>query len=321
MSTHLPRRRADAPPAKETVCAVYVTYHPDAKFPERVARVTPQVAHVIIVDNHSNEMALGMLRTLCEVGGIELIENKDNFGIATALNQGARRAIECGYTWALTLDQDSWPEADLVSTFAEVYATHRDRQSIKIIGSNFRSPITSCSILYVKDTTSTSLETEAVITSCSLMALNVFEEIGPFRDDLFIDEVDHEYCLRLRSHGYKVIISCKPLVVHPLGNQIEHKFLWKNLVSSNHSPLRRYYITRNRLVLYKSYMRSESIWVRRSIYTAMIELIIITLYEKHKFKKLIAIMFGIWHAFSGRMGKLQNKALEMWWHEDAQDTT
>jgi rhamnosyltransferase len=320
MKAHSRQDQNEAPPSKDTICAIFVTYHPDAKFQVRVARIKPQVGYIVIVDNNSNEAAVSMLRALCGAENSELIANRENLGVATALNQGAKRAIELGYAWALTLDQDSWPEAELVSTLSEIYVNHPDRQKIKMIGSNYQSPITGQAILDSKDTLSKCVETEVVITSCSLTSLRAFEEIGPFQDNFFIDEVDHEYCLRLRSHGYKVVISCKPLIVHPLGNQTRHKFLWKRPVSCNHSPLRRYYSTRNRLVLYRRYLRREPTWVWRNVHAAVTEIAIIILYEERKLQKMVAILFGLWHAISGHMGKLQNRTLERLWHEDAQET-
>jgi rhamnosyltransferase len=296
----------DAPPRKGTVCAVYVTYHPDAKFPERIARIAPQVAHIIIVDNHSNEDALRMLHDLSKSINCELIENKENFGIATALNQGARRAIELGYAWSLTLDQDSWPEAHLVATLIEIYTAHPHREEVKIVGSNYRNPITNYIFLQCKDAALNFIDTETVITSCSLMSLKAFEEVGPFRDDFFIDQVDHEYCLRLRSYGYKVIISCKPLMVHPLGSQTSHKILWKRPVCLNHSPLRIYYMTRNRFVLYRIYAFKETHWVMGDLDAALKEAILILLFEDQKIKKIMAMLVGIFHAVSGNMGKLQS---------------
>jgi rhamnosyltransferase len=300
----------EAPLRKETVCAVYVTYHPDAKFPDRVARIALQVAHIIIVDNNSNEETVRMLRALCDAENFELIENNDNLGVATALNQGARRAIELGYAWALTLDQDSWPETHLVATLIEIYTAHPHREEVKIIGSNYRNPITNYTFLQCKDVTSDFIETETVITSCSLMSLKAFEEIGFFRDDFFIDQVDHEYCLRLRSYGYKVIISCKPLMIHPIGNQTSHKILWKHPVCLNQPPLRIYYMTRNRFILYRMYALKESHWVRSDLNTALKEFILIMLFEDQKIKKIIAMLTGIFHAISGNMGRVQSLTSE-----------
>jgi rhamnosyltransferase len=285
---------------------VFVTYHPDAKFPERLARIVPQVAYIVIVDNGSTDEAVRTLRLLCESINGELIANKENLGIATALNQGVGRAIEYGYAWALTLDQDSWPEADLVTTLAEIYTTHPNRQKVHMLGSNYRSAATGYIALDCDSVLSNFAERKAVITSGSLMSLQAFEEIGQFRDDFFIDQVDDEYCLRLRAHSYMVIISCKPLIVHSLGNESRHKFLWKRPICSNQSPQRKYYITRNRVVLYREYFFKEKQWVIQSLHSMFREIILILLYEDQKIAKLRSMALGVWHAFTGHMGRLEN---------------
>jgi rhamnosyltransferase len=310
VKARIPQGQTEVPPTKETICAIYVTFHPDAKFPQRMARIALQVAHVIIVDNGSNEEAVTMLRTLCEPRKVELIENKENLGVATALNQGARCAIGQGYAWALTVDQDSWPEAGLVPTLSEIYATHPERQKVKIIGTNYRSATTGHIFFNCADVLSNCLERETVITSCSLMSLRAFEEVGQFRDDFFIDQVDDEYCLRLRSHHYKVAMSCEPLMVHSLGNETVHKFFWKHPICSNQDPLRRYYIMRNRITLYKKYMWQEPFWTIRSLHAAFREIILIVLLEDQKLAKLRAMLLGIVHALAGRMSRLDNRVLE-----------
>jgi rhamnosyltransferase len=296
--------QSEIAPQKDVICAIYITYHPDAKFPERMARLAPQVAHILVIDNDSDEQSLNMLRALSIRKCVELIQNKENLGVAAALNQGARRALELGYKWALMLDQDSVPEVHMVETLTGIYRAHPEHHRVRIIGSNYRSPVTGVKALNCEAVGSNYIEVPTVITSCSLMCLNAFRQIGPFREDFFIDQVDHEYCLRLRSHGYKVLISCEPIMVHPLGNETRHKFWRLHPICTNHSPLRRYYMMRNRVVLYKKYVSEEPKWVRKGIRESVIEIILILLFEGQKLEKLRAMIRGIVHGLFGRMGKL-----------------
>jgi rhamnosyltransferase len=302
------------PPREQTICAIYVTYHPDGKFSERLAQIVPQVDHIIIVDNHSNEEAVRMLRTLCAGVYGELIENEENRGVAIALNQGIRRAIELGYPWALTFDQDSLPDQDLVKTLSEIYASCPERWKVKILGSNYRSPITGNPVLNFKNITSSFVERTVVITSGALMCLSAYTEVGPFRDDFFIDLVDPEYCLRIRSYGYKVLISRRTLITHSLGNESFHRFLWGQ-VCYNHSPLRKYYITRNCLTTCKLYRHKEPYWVIRRFGGIFKEIFLIIFFERKKLEKLQAVLLGVWHAVSGQMGKLQSNALNGNWNK------
>jgi rhamnosyltransferase len=98
-------------------------------------------------------------------------------------------------------------------------------------------------------------------------------------------------------------------MIHSVGEQTVHKFIWKQ-ICTNHSPLRRYYITRNRLVLYKTYICKDRNWILRSFFTAIRELIVIILFEDYKLEKLRATALGILHALAGKMGRLQDSRLE-----------
>jgi rhamnosyltransferase len=125
------------PPAKANICAVVVTFNPDRQFPERVSKITTQLAHMIIVDNCSETHSRRVLQDMARSKTIELIENEDNRGIAAALNQGTERAKEEGYRWVLTLDQDTIPQDCMVDTLIQVFKMSGDRDKIAIIGSNY----------------------------------------------------------------------------------------------------------------------------------------------------------------------------------------
>jgi len=43
------------------------------------------------------------------------------------------------------------------------------------------------------------------MTSGNLLNLHAVKQIGGFSEDLFIDRVDQEYCLRLRMNNFRVI--------------------------------------------------------------------------------------------------------------------
>ena len=53
---------------------------------------------------------------------VEYIQNKANIGIAAALNIGAKKAIEDGFEYLLTMDQDSEAPDSMVSTLLECFS-------------------------------------------------------------------------------------------------------------------------------------------------------------------------------------------------------
>ena len=151
-----------------------------------------------------------------------------------------------------------------------------------------------------------------MITSGSLLSLKAYETVGPFRNELFIDGVDHEFCLRLRAAGYRVLITREPLMRHELGRQVRYRLGPVDFAMSNHSARRRYYMSRNRLLIAREYLLREPAWVLRSLATAAAEFVLIPFLEPRPWAKWRAIALGVWHALRGRTGPLPDH-----WFKDA----
>ncbi|MDI6891117.1 MAG: glycosyltransferase family 2 protein [Thermodesulfovibrionales bacterium] len=292
-------------PAPHNICTIVVTYHPDEGLPERIERILGQVDKVVIVDNHSSESCLAMIKNISSNLGIHLILNGENLGIATALNQGVRYAIDCGYSWALTLDQDTVPYLNMVQNLISAYNNCPFKEKVGIVGSNFQVNSTGKTLLHNSKYKNNSwLVINEVITSGSLISISIFEKIGSFRDDYFIDCVDFEYCFRLRANGYKIIIATKIGMIASLGNAKVHKFLWRTVMPYHYPPLRYYYKTRNGLLLAQEYFWKEIAWSLCRLTMPIRDGLRITLFEDNKILKLKYLCLGIYHALISKVGKL-----------------
>lgn len=289
-------------PTPLNVCACVITYRPDRAFPKHFMHLMKTLPKWLIIDNRSSDEDRRRLRDLAGES-VELVENDQNLGVAVALNQAARRAQALGFEWLLTFDQDSQPAPDLLAGLIDAYARAPAAETIGMIGSNFIMEGTGLPF-YPSKPGAVILELPAIITSGSLLSLRAFAEVGPFRDEFFIDGVDSEFCLRLRGQGFKVAATCAPLMRHSLGELRIHPFLWKRPRISHHSPLRRYYMTRNALVIARKYWLVERAWVILSLKAVAVGFIGAMLFEKHKLKKFGATILGIVHAMRGRMGRV-----------------
>jgi rhamnosyltransferase len=147
-------------------------------------------------------------------------------------------------------------------------------------------------------------EVATVITSGSLVPLAIAARLGPFRDDFFIDLVDDEYCLRARSRGYKVLLIPRPLTVHALGNPIIRRLPWRTIGTSNHSARRRYYMTRNRIMLLKQYAFREPGWATRTLFIRLKSFVLLLLLDDHRVSKLRLMWHGMLDGIAGRTGEL-----------------
>ncbi len=95
------------------------TFNPDLSvLREQLSRTVPQVEQLVVVDNGSS--AVDSIRAVVEefekTHWFSLGENR---GLGYAHNLGIRKALEGGAESVLILDQDTLPEADMVSVLAE----------------------------------------------------------------------------------------------------------------------------------------------------------------------------------------------------------
>jgi rhamnosyltransferase len=286
------------------VCAIVVTYHPDAAVPNRLNSLLLQVGTIVIVDNGSADAERNMLREAAADPKIELVFNLENLGLARALNIGIQRAHALGYSRVLLLDQDSRCDREMVRTLLGIEASFPDRERLAVIGSNYddvtkRAPgaIDPASLDDHWD------EVDLVITSGSLLPLAAHFAIGPFREEFFIDYVDEDYCLRAKAKGYRVIRSRKHLMSHAIGSPTLHEKFGVRKWTTNHSPDRRYYIARNNTVLLREYGNFRAgMWALKSLSRRLRQCKRIALYEPMKTRKIVAVMQGWWDGIRGNMG-------------------
>jgi rhamnosyltransferase len=290
------------PPDALTVCAIIVTYYPDAYLFDRIERVAKQVAQILIVDNGSPSPYKLQIREIADKLQAHLILNSNNRGLACALNAGARWAASHGYRWALTLDQDTTVASDMIATLADVFRSYPSPERLAVIGSNYRHKTKGTLLSETMSIPSDfpGWEMTAVLTSGSLVSLDSFQAVGGFRDDFFIDCVDFEYCLRTRAHGLHVAMSFKPVMEHGIGCLTEHRLLWKKVGTSNHSPVRQYFMTRNTLILAREYLAKEPRWILSYLWAWVKSVLLVCLFEAERVPKIKNILRGCFDGVLGR---------------------
>jgi rhamnosyltransferase len=302
----------DTAPQQANVCAVVVTFHPDAEVASHLERVAAQVGAVVVVDNSGDGAAAAMLRAAMDrlahgrSAATHLILNRANLGIAPALNLGVRWAADQGYRWALTMDQDSVASPDLVAGLAAVYRDCGYGDRVGAIGANWVNASTGTE----NDRASVFegrawRECTVVITSGTLVSLAAYSVVGPFRDAFFIDSVDHEFCLRLRSRGYRVLAAREALLVHPLGGYRRLQVLGLGIAHSDHPPIRKYYQIRNRLALIREYGLREPQFALRLARRVVQDAVLMLVVERSRLRKAAATALGAWHFLEGRSGALE----------------
>jgi rhamnosyltransferase len=308
---------SSSPRTVQDVCAVVVTYFPDDCVVDRLSAVRDQSGHLIVVDNGSNGETLAVLEAWrAGKPDVELMVLGRNAGLAAALNRGLAKAEQLGFEVAITFDQDSTPApamvAELLRTLVDYPESHRvavvgptivDRnapaESYRWLRPNPDYPAlfqrVSCEDVYRDDVT-------FVITSGSLMPLAAVRELGPLREDLFIDYVDHEYCLRARARGYRVLVAGRARLLHALGAKREMRVGPFTIRPTFHATDRLYYIYRNRIPLLSRYGLREFHWLAFDLLATGHNLFRVACFEDDRWRKLLSALEGTVDGLLGRTG-------------------
>ncbi|GKU31668.1 glycosyltransferase [Clostridium folliculivorans] len=294
-----------------SVCCIIVTYNIGKKFYGCFNAIFNQVEQVVIVDNGSNKETIEILQDIEKTTSTIVLYNENNLGIAAALNRGVNYAKENNFYWVLTMDNDSIATESMVETMLYSYNSLEKREADKIVSIFPDYMETGCleESDIVKKSDKENVEIEYLpleITSGNLVKTFIFDLVGNFKEDLFIDMVDNDFCLRLGRLGYKLIRVKNAVLIHSLGNTQKKNLIFRSITYTNHSSLRRYYITRNRFYLWNEYkdIASEVIEYDKGAFKK--EIVKIIFFENDKLKKINMIIRGYRDYKRNKFGPLDN---------------
>ncbi|WP_244108457.1 glycosyltransferase family 2 protein [Burkholderia anthina] len=294
-------------PLQERTGAVIVFYRPDHGCVARANRLAT-VWPCVVVDNTeslSTPDALGL------DARVDYVANGANLGIATALNQGIERLIAMGCRSALLFDQDSEPSDELLIELPRTLATARmhDRR-VALVGPAYEdarlggvAPFVRFGYLTLRRIQPEGvqpIDVDFLITSGSCVNLDVWRDIGPMDDALFIDFVDLEWCVRARSKGYSVLGAPALRLTHELGGE-PVRFFGRSY--PGHGPVRHYYLFRNAIALIRRGYVPWS-WKSTELVKMPVRLAIYALFMQPRLAHLRLSLLGIWHGLTGRTGAL-----------------
>ena len=279
---------ANRAPSPTNTVALVTTFHPEPGLGSRLGALDGQVAAVIVVDNGSRPAEIAEVDVLERDKGFEVVRNGRNEGLAKALNQGLARARERGASYALLLDQDSTPLPGLVHEVGRIIESC-SHVRVALVGT---APVGRPRMNRVDRHDAGWLDVPIVITSGTILAVSAWTQLGGFREDFFVDYVDIEFSLRARANGYRVLQSLRPGIEHRIGRLQTHRVLWRTVATTHHDAARRKGITANRMVVWRTYLRTEPMYVLRDLSAFTKEALKIVLLEGDRRAKLRSIRVG-----------------------------
>ena len=295
-----------------SILALIVTYHPDIKAVERlIQRLEQQVEWILVIDNATP----GFNIDLPEQAALktEIVVNPENFGVATAYNQGIKLAKARNATHIILFDQDSFPAENMVSTLAHSMNQYNAKQlQVAAAGPMYldvkgqlSSPfvrLTGIRLERIACNEENTVDVDHLISSGCLIDLRAIDQIGEFTDSLFIDYVDTEWCWRARRHQLRLLGVGAAKMHHNLG---EAHFMVLGKPCVLHSPFRLYYQIRNQWwMILQPWVGWK--WRTMDVIRSVKIFVAISVFAPNRRKRIQYMCKGFLHALLSRMNKLQD---------------
>lgn len=220
------------------LAAIVVWYNPleigEEKIVQNIISYASYCEKIYIVDNSSNlneELAKKIPNSI-------YISNKNIGGIAGGQNRGCEKALEDGFEWAMTMDQDSIFEPTQIKKYIELVEsyilTKNDASSFSLRIKNLNEsnywtyylrkkilgPL-KYKILRKKRPTPPDIEfpTE-VIASANIIKLKDWKLVNGFDEFLFIEQVDYDFCHKLKKLEKKIVRFNTPFFNQYFGEKV-----------------------------------------------------------------------------------------------------
>ena len=298
-----------------SIASITVSYNGAKELPrhlDALLRLDRPLQEVIVVNNGSTDETAELLS--CNYPRVRVINLPENVGVGGGFSAGlSYAAITQKHDWIWLFDNDSIPREDAARMLEEAIASlegcaddvgmfasvgvHSETRA-RYYPEFWRDRFVKAS---GKDVTEPIWFADFAMSSGSLVRREIVECIGLPRSDFFMDGVDFEYCLRIRSRGYKIAVVNASELEHAMGSPRTTRFFGVSKIRGDHAPWRQYYLARN--VAYVVWWLYPN---RRAKYNTLVHLArhacAVLLFDRKKFTSLLKILQGFHDGRRARLG-------------------
>lgn len=290
--------------------AVVVTYNRLPLLRKCIGALQAQTckpANIFIVNNASTDDTRAYLDELAHesTSGIHVTHLVENTGGAGGFSEGLRLALAEGADWVWMMDDDAEPHFDALAELVRIASNPRNIYGSLATYGDETSWITT--LLTPTRTTSVVSEVPAQAPVQMLPFLgflihrDLVERIGLPDPGFFIAADDVEYCVRAQKAGAQIIIAGKSRIEHPKSRPYEIKLPGYTLTCLELPPWKRYYDTRNRLLIARKHYGVRMF--TQTIPGSFVRMIAALMHEPCKLAQLKAFIAGLADGLLGRKGR------------------
>lgn len=282
---------------------IIVCYRPDVPALVRLCRnILLDGSKVILVDNTE----VPYLESSMVPEGCRLITLGFNSGIAHAQNIGVAEALAAGAAVLLFFDQDSKVAPgflnsllgsinagipEIVSPLCVDDVTGSAEPAMRVNRYGFS--------MMVHDADARArYPVDIVISSGTAVTREVFATAGTFDEELFIDYVDAEWCLRCRSRNIPIYVAPTSVMRHSVGSGRIRVGPFSLVV---HSPARCYYQIRNSFLLFRR-PHVPRVFALKQLLVSISSRFILLFFVKDRFSYLKSYLFAVRDGIKGGTG-------------------
>ena len=265
---------------------------------------------ILIVDNSSTDGTLDYLKEISNIySNIELLHLKDNTGGAGGFYYGLKYLQEnIAVDWVWMMDDDAIPECDALEKLIK-YADSKNNLygSLPQLDGKCCWPNTSLDgkILNNYNSFCSIEEVKWIPFLGFLISLQLVQKIGLPNKDFFLAADDVEYSMRAKKNGAKIYIIRDSLLSHPTSDSYKINIGYRYITNLRLVPWKRYYDTRNRLLIAKQYYGFK--YYTQTIPASFIRLFAALLNEKNRLKQVKAFFAGFYDGIFNKTGRRHDK--------------
>ncbi len=254
----------------EDICAIIVVYNPSNVNKNIILKNCSVFSGVIVYDNSEDEMLLKNFKSMLknnflhdQTRGKEVIilGGKGNVGLSKAFNFSIKTAENNGYKYVILLDQDTYfPQQELYKLLKD-YEFIKKIKPVGAIGPS-KSELSHTFYDFLFDgrfewrnfyNGADVFEVHDLINSGMLIEISVFNLIGGFDENVFLDNSDRSLSLRLRLKDLRLFISRNALISHNIGEKLASDLMIKIYYRD---PKREYFVKDLMNLLFVAYQNS-----------------------------------------------------------------
>lgn len=270
---------------------------------------TYNLSKIFIVDNNSSDGTDNWFyASAYNTQKIEYIRLNQNEGGSAGFAHGLKSAFDSDYDKVWIMDDDAAPSLNALEELLKIVKSNNCIYGSLATDGTRASWLTTVirensSNLITRNLDDIPSEAKVVFLPFLglLISKEIFLRIGPPRKDFFLAADDVEYCMRAKKQGMDIMIGGKSKILHPSAHIYTLNFFGRIFYCISLPPWKRYYDTRNRLLIAKEHYKLK--WLFQTIPGSFIRLLAALIYEKNRRQQTWAFFAGLIDGIAGKTGK------------------